>query len=146
MIQKLTNDNELRQIASLEHELFHDHCYSYDQLLEMYENQNYSYYVALNEQQEVLGYLILLDIIDANEIIKIGVSPRTQGMGIGSKLMQFAKDLNQPLLLEVSSLNKNAISFYEYHGFKLINVRKNYYADGSNGLIYRWELPESHHV
>lgn len=146
MIEKLTTDNQLKQIAKLEHELFHDHCYSYDQLLEMYENENYSYYVALNEDGIVLGYLILLDVIDANEIIKIGVNPKSQGMGIGSKLMQFAKELDQPLLLEVSSLNTNAISFYEYHGFKLINIRKKYYADGSDGLIYRWEQSELDHV
>ena len=138
MVEKLSKLEQLQQISKLESELFGEHCYTYEQLLNMYNDQNYQYYVFLKEET-VLGYLILLDTIDEYEIIKIGVAKNTQGMGIGSQLMALAKSLDKPLLLEVSSLNTNAIGFYEYHGFKLIFVRKKYYSDGSDGLIYKYD-------
>ena len=141
MIIKIQNLDQLKQIFELEQELFGQHCYTYEQLLDMYNNPSYVYYVFLKDEK-VLGYLILMDTVDEYEIIKIGVAKNTQGMGIGSQLMALAKSLEKPLLLEVSSNNTNAISFYEFHKFQLISKRKNYYADGSDALIYKFSDKE----
>ena len=43
-------------------------------------------------------------------------------------------------VLEVKVNNQKGIGFYEKNGFKNVNVRKNYYADGSDAYLMLKEL------
>lgn len=127
----------LEQLSFLEKELFLDHCYSKEQLKQMLEDKNYIN-LGFYENNILYGYAILLKLPDELEIIKIGVSKQAQGKGIGTKMMEEIKKISPEIFLEVSSLNTNAIGFYQYHGFKLISTRKQYYSDGSDALIFKW--------
>lgn len=137
MIQKIKNLVELKQISIIEKALFLDHAYTYHQFLEIYQNNNYIIYVYL-EKKFVLGYLVVNNLIDENEIIKIGVTKSAQNQGIGSKFIGFIKKENKSLILEVSKTNTTAISFYLKHDFKQIALRLGYYKDGSDALIMKW--------
>lgn len=139
MIQKIKNLTELKQVSMIEASLFFDYAYTYHQFLEIYQNNNYTIYVYLNQTQElVLGYLVINNLIDENEIIKIGVAKSAQNQGIGSKLINFIKTQGKNLILEVSRMNGPAINFYLKHNFKQIALRLGYYKDGSDALIMKW--------
>ncbi|GAA5414346.1 GNAT family N-acetyltransferase [Ureaplasma ceti] len=141
MLTRIQDKSELRALSELEQALFKNHCYSLEQLEDMYADQNYVFY-TFKENDIVLGYMIVLETADEVELIKIGVSPLAQGKGIGTKLMSIIKEGPKDIFLEVSANNTNAISFYEYHGFQFIHRRKAYYQDGSDGLIYKYSVKE----
>ena len=75
----------------------------------------------------------------------IGVHPSYRRIGLGGKvlcaLLKKAKDLGvHKALLEVKSTNTAAKSLYSANGFNLIGLRKKYYKDNSDALIFRCEL------
>jgi len=51
------------------------------------------------------------------------VVPGAQGEGIGSQLMDKAKEVRQSLTLTVYKENKNSIGFYERYGFKIVEEK-----------------------
>lgn len=92
-------------------------------------NQNlklniYSKIIAY-KQDKIIGFLIYDDIYDRYEIEYIGVIEEYRNKGIGSKLMEYLKDKN--ISLEVDVENEYAIKLYEKYGFKKVSIRKNYY-------------------
>ena len=69
------------------------------------------------------------------------VLPECRGNGYGKKLVEaIQKEAKaqgiQNLFLEVRVSNAIAIALYEKCGFKKINIRKKYYSDGEDALIY----------
>lgn len=140
MIRPIENLNELDQLFLIEKELFNHHAYAYEQLEEMYDNDDYEILGYFDDQDELLeGYLILLKTADHFEIIKIGTAQHLQNQGIGTKMLDVAKQYDRPLILEVSENNQKAINFYLKNGFNLLNERREYYQDGSNALIMEFK-------
>ena len=114
--------------------------WSYSMLLESYEN-NCTYYVAKSDK-EVIGYI---GLYSNGDITNVAVLPEYRGQGIATNLInyiiEYAKANNIPsIFLEVRVSNYNAIKLYEKSGFKQINVRKKYYDDGEDALIYCLEV------
>ena len=87
----------------------------------------------------VVGFCIIENTIDESNLLLIYVDKDYRKKHIATKLMNhYFNNLNSSIkrvLLEVSINNKSAISLYEKLGFKCINVRKNYYKDGSDAMI-----------
>lgn len=82
--------------------------------------------------QEVIGYAIVLEVVDEATLMDIAVDSAFRGKGIGRSLVEFV--VNHSLLhgvnemwLEVRESNHNAIKLYESSGFEHIETRKNYY-------------------
>lgn len=82
--------------------------------------------------QEVIGYAIVLEVVDEATLMDIAVDNAFRGKGIGRSLVEFV--VNHSLLhgmnemwLEVRESNYNAIKLYESSGFEHIETRKNYY-------------------
>ena len=51
------------------------------------------------------------------------------------------KKLNlENMYLEVSRINQKAISLYEKMGFKENGIRKNYYSNNTDAILYKMEL------
>lgn len=62
--------------------------------------------------------------IDKEEIIELYVDHFFQGQGIGSELIEYAKENAQVSFLWTIEKNTDAIRFYEAHGFHLTDNRK----------------------
>ncbi|WP_394222035.1 ribosomal protein S18-alanine N-acetyltransferase [Alteromonas gracilis] len=93
--------------------------------------------------QEVIGYAIVLEVVDEATLMDIAVDGSCRGKGIGRSLVEFVKNQSSlngmnEMWLEVRESNHNAIKLYESSGFEHIETRKNYYTTqptegGSNG-------------
>ena len=94
--------------------------------------------IYLNDS--ILGVCVFHKIYDEAEIRYLSVHPSYKRRGLGKKLIYkiFKECKNENIkriFLEVSFKNKQALSFYDYFGFKTIGIRKKYYKDGSDAII-----------
>jgi ribosomal-protein-alanine N-acetyltransferase len=78
-------------------------------------------------------------------IATIGVDPRYQRRGIGRALLRACESrLREPnVRLTVRMSNGPAISLYEQEGYRTIDIWKNYYSDGEDGVVMEKPLPQS---
>ena len=96
--------------------------------------------IGIYFNNSILGVCVLHKLFDEAEIRYLSVHPSYKRTGLGKKLIaktfkECKKDNVKRILLEVSLNNKQALSFYDYLGFKTINLRKKYYKDGSDALL-----------
>lgn len=97
---------------------------------------------------DVIGYGILMLVLDEAHLLNISVLPPHQKQGYGEKLLSFLKDLARrhgaaQMFLEVRVSNVLASGFYERRGFGQIGRRKGYYpvAEGrEDALVMRSAL------
>lgn len=90
-----------------------------------------------------IGYVLYQKIPSENliELHKILIDPLYRNQQYGTflikKTIQYWKKLKyyNKILLEVSEENHQAIHLYKKLGFKVINIRKNYYKDNKHALI-----------
>jgi putative acetyltransferase len=71
------------------------------------------------EDGSVVGFISLLE----NLVGGLFVSPRNQGKGYGTQLIEYARSIKGSLLVEVYKENFNARKFYEKCGFVLMGER-----------------------
>lgn len=97
---------------------------------------------------ELLGFSVLMTVIDEAHLLNIGVSERYQGRGFGARLLRNAMQSARAagasrMLLEVRPSNARAVELYQHFGFRRIGIRKGYYP-ATNGredaLIFDKEL------
>ncbi len=70
------------------------------------------------------GFVKGLIRIEKNEIVELYVDYFFQGQGVGSRLIEYAKE-NYPVdFLWVIEKNTDAVGFYEAHGFHLTDIKK----------------------
>jgi len=103
---------------------------------------NYAYCVVYEEDGQVLGYAIFHTMGPDSELLSIATRSNQQKRGIGQQLLDagFAQ-LNfaegDCCFLEVREGNEKARRFYERNGFQSYSIRKKYYADGENAVLYK---------
>ena len=125
----------LQPLSELEREIFGINNYCISQLLEMIISTEYICFLAV-EKKNILGYLIIHNIVDNYEIMKIGVLSAARKKRIGSQLLKkYVDTIKFPLLLEVRETNEIGQNFYNKNGFEKIGIRKNYYKDTSENAI-----------
>ena len=119
---------------------------SYKNFINEFNSQNREYFFAIIENS-IVGYIGIMDAIDAYEIIGIVVDENYQNMGIGKKLLDCTKIFAQKnkrslIALEVDEKNDKAIKFYKNFGFQVTNIRKKYYRDNDAYVMhyYLWIL------
>lgn len=94
--------------------------------------KDYFWKAELNH--EIIGYLVVMQVVQQLELLNIVVSPAHQAKGLGKKLMQHLTDFAlanriHSTFLEVRRSNQTAIALYQKLGFEQVGVRKNYYPD-----------------
>lgn len=104
-----------------------------------------SHFYVYEENREVLGYISLSFDGIQGEILNFCVKKESQGKGIGTKLLSYAINIlhskgAESFILEVRESNSNAIFLYEKFGFKRISIRKNYYSNLENAIVYLKEM------
>lgn len=85
----------------------------------------------------LLGYFLLMSVVDEGHLLNVAVSAEIQGQGLGRFLLNQAVACARGLglasvLLEVRPSNQRALDIYQRYGFTQIGRRKGYYP-GFNG-------------
>ena len=93
----------------------------------------------------VIGICVFQVVLDEAQINYFVVDQKFRERGFGSYLMKYVikqcEILNiDKLLLEVSQSNFTAEIFYSRFNFSTVGIRKNYYKDGSNGILKEKKL------
>jgi ribosomal-protein-alanine N-acetyltransferase len=88
--------------------------------------------VARDASGRMVGYFLMMMIIDEAHLLNITVDPGMHGRGYGLALLEHAVGLardNQmtSIMLEVRPSNLRALSIYERYGFGRVGLRRNYY-------------------
>ena len=97
---------------------------------------------------ELIGFSVLMSVIDEAHLLNIGVGERFQGRGYGARLLRNAMHCAREagatrLFLEVRPSNARAVDLYRHFGFRQIGVRKGYYPainGREDALIFDKEL------
>ena len=140
MIKKLTSNDidYIEQIFNLEKEIFKNSAFSIDYLKTLIKNDNSFIYIYLIDNQ-VCGYLMVLDSIDVYEILAIATIEEYRNKGIAQELLD--KIRTKDIFLEVRESNQVAINFYKKNKFNQISIRKNYYSEpNENAIIMKLEV------
>lgn len=91
---------------------------------------------------EILGYAILMPVVDEAELLTIGVAEGRQRQGLGrmilGNMLEAARERDMRCVhLEVRASNEAAIALYRSVGFIKVGMRKDYYqnADGCEDAL-----------
>ena len=95
-------------------------------------NSKYEAWVLRDQNGGLLGYFLLMAIVDEAHLLNVAVSADKHGQGLGRFLLNQAVACARGLgvasvLLEVRPSNTRALEIYERYGFKHIGRRKAYY-------------------
>lgn len=102
-----------------------------EQLLRECLQANYRCY-GITQQQEIIGFAILMLVSDQAELLNIAIRKASQGKGLGKQLLKYslaqviAEGVKQ-IFLEVRVTNFPAQQLYQQFGFQKVGRRENYY-------------------
>jgi ribosomal protein S18 acetylase RimI-like enzyme len=129
---------DLNALRRLEHVCFENDAWS---LLDLMAILSWPDVIRLKavEDDEMVGFVAgdPRPAQDVGWITTIGVDPRYQHRGIGRALLRACEDRMKftRAKLTVRISNDNAISLYEQEGYRTIDIWKQYYKDGEDGLV-----------
>lgn len=132
---KINHEMDIDTLESLEIKCFPKSYYSKIQLLGIVEDKELYSIVSLEEDGEILSYVIVFDNSESLEIMKIGTLPEHRKKGLGGILIDEMGKMGKDIFLEVRENNNTAISFYLKKGFEKIGMRKHYYEDTGEAAI-----------
>ena len=116
--------------------------YSHDDNLRHFRN------VVMHENQvwlavvgsEVVGLLALTE----GDIDQLYVEPRCQGRGIGSALLERAKEISpKGITLYTHQRNERAQAFYEKRGFRIVKLGVSPAPESEPDVEYAWSPPSA---
>jgi len=95
-------------------------------------SQGYHAWVLRGQDRRLMGYFLIMGIVDEAHLLNVAVSRDWQGQGLGRLLVNQAVALSRGLgmesiLLEVRPSNVRALEIYQRYGFSEIGRRKGYY-------------------
>jgi len=94
--------------------------------------QEYQAWVLRDQSRELLGYFLIMAIVDEAHLLNVAVARKHHGKGLGRFLLNqsvaCARGLGmESMLLEVRPSNTRALEIYRRYGFNEIGRRKGYY-------------------
>ncbi len=97
---------------------------------------------------ELIGFSVVMRVIDEAHLLTIGIGKRFQGQGYGARMLRHAMECARlggasKLFLEVRPSNERAVELYRHFGFQQIGLRKGYYPAAigrEDALIFDKEL------
>ena len=94
-------------------------------------NSGYSCWV-LECGENLVGYAVLMMVLDEAHLLNIGIAKSRQGQGLGRMLLEHMMQIGRRhgglnMFLEVRPSNTAAISLYENIGFNEMAIRRGYY-------------------
>jgi ribosomal-protein-alanine N-acetyltransferase len=130
-------NKDISEVYKIERLLFNDPWPKKSFRTEITHN-DISFPFTVEEDNEIVGYIICWYYIEELHIGNIAVVPSRQRQGIGKymlrKVFEYFPEFNKAFL-EVRESNKNAINLYMTFGFEEIYRRKAYYPNGEDALV-----------
>ena len=122
--------HHLSQIEELEKQCF-SLPWTWDQLMSQLPDDSHEF-LAAEENEQVLGYVGMMTVLDEGYISNVAVSQSFRRRGIGNQLITALLERAEMrqlsfVTLEVREHNEAAISLYAKFGFVPVGLRKNYY-------------------
>jgi len=141
-VTKMT-DAHIDAVYAIEERAFSS-PWSRESFVEELTRKNAYYFVALDEENQVMGYAGLWHIINEGHINNIAVDENYRKRGVGAALMDAFFALAETLALigltlEVRVGNRAAMALYHKYGFKVEGYRKNYYSDPTEDAVIMWK-------
>jgi [ribosomal protein S18]-alanine N-acetyltransferase len=119
-------------VARLEAELFGADAWSPDGVRSELSAEHRIAVVA-EVDGAVAGYVVVMDVGDTVDLLRIGVHASYRRRGLARELL--AAVAADRMLLEVGAGNEAALAFYAAEGFVEIDRRRRYYRDGSDAVV-----------
>lgn len=87
---------------------------------------------VMMREEEVIGYAVMMIVLDEAQLLNLSVAQPYQKQGLGSALLNHVMTQTKALdvrymFLEVRASNVSAITLYQKVGFAEVSVRKGYY-------------------
>lgn len=87
---------------------------------------------VLRQNGELLGFVVLMGVLDEVHLLNIAIAPAHQGRGLGARLLRHvlawsSRQGMASMYLEVRPSNTRAEALYRHLGFREIGRRKAYY-------------------
>lgn len=145
IIRKIHFDDNL-QICKIEKQTFLD-AWSTQMISDTILLDNFLGYVAVDDNQKVIGYVMLTYCLDEAEIDRIAVIDEYKRQGVATKLLNKTheelrlKNVHK-VYLEVRRSNESAQALYEKNGFTYVGVRPLYYNGKEDALVMSKLLKE----
>ena len=109
-------------------------------------DSNINYNFSLSKRQNIVGFINFMQTegelgLDFN-ILNIATREEFKNKGVASALINFVFKLAKQrkfksVWLEVRCSNNVAIHLYQKLGFQQLYIRKNYYSNGEDAIIFR---------
>ncbi len=133
-------ESDILDIIKLEEKLLNT-TIGYNILHDRLDDDNF--YIYVYEDIDIVGYISSYFDYDTLEILNFCIREDYQRNGIGTlilnNLIDELKDKNlKRVVLEVRSKNEKAVNFYNKNGFKVVNIRRNYYKDDDAFLMEKF--------
>ena len=128
--------DDVDAVAALEEQVFGADAWSRDGVHDEITGPLRQAVVAVDEDAQVCGYVVVLGVAEVADLQRIVVAPAYRRRGVGSALLG-ACDLSahERVVLEVRADNHPALAFYRLHGFAEMSRRRAYYADGTDAVV-----------
>lgn len=123
-------ESDLEEVLELEREVY-SHPWSRGNFIDSLSS-GYQAWILRDPSLALLGYFVVMAVVDEAHLLNVAVSAERQGQGLGYLLLNqavaCARGLGlESVLLEVRPSNVRALDIYQRYGFQTIGRRKDYY-------------------
>jgi ribosomal-protein-alanine N-acetyltransferase len=121
----------------IEHEMFGTEAWTANGYRSELADRANRYYVAVEgDDRELLGWAGVLVVVEAAEILTVGVVPSARRRGLARRLLAELYSAARSrgateMFLEVRVDNTSALALYAAEGFVELSRRRGYYANGT---------------
>lgn len=127
--------DDLSNILTIENQVY-SHPWTHGNFRDALAN-GYNGRVLRDQQGAVVGYFLLMGVVDEAHLLNLSVRLDRQRRGIGLLLLNEAAalawdQLFESILLEVRPSNERAIQLYQRFGFIKVGARRGYYPAPNN--------------
>ncbi|MES2263164.1 MAG: ribosomal protein S18-alanine N-acetyltransferase [Pseudomonadota bacterium] len=140
-------NSDLDEVLALEQQVY-PHPWSRGNFVDSLAS-GYEAWVLRDQAMRLLGYFLIMPIVDEAHLLNVAVAAEWQGQGLGRFLLNqsvaCARGLGmESMLLEVRPSNGRALEIYQRYGFIQIGRRKAYYPAANqqreDAIVMRIEL------
>ena len=116
------------ELAAIEMKLFPENCLNeYSIAREIELGQGF----CITENELIVAYMLCRGSSYLIDIMRLGVHPDYQGLGLGKQLLQRGLALAEYVMLTVAPENERALRLYKRHGFEIVGLLK----DGAGWIM-----------